>query len=92
MRVILNPRDVQIATQENLFDMMALLETNYGGWNSNEGGRNYLESLQFRNFTTSALVLSGLLTVRKSEWSERAGMMLHSYTRRHSIKLGQSFV
>ena len=42
MQVILNPRDVQIAIQENLFDMMALLQTNYGGWNSNKGDRNYL--------------------------------------------------
>ena len=37
-----NRSNVQIATQENLFGMMALLQTNYGGWNSNKGDRNYL--------------------------------------------------
>ena len=39
---ILNPRDVQIASQKNKLGMMALLQTNYGGWNSNKGDRNYL--------------------------------------------------
>ena len=70
--VIVNVRDVNISTQENLFDMMQVVFMRYGGWNFNKGDRNYWDTMAIPNMTTRALVHSGLVAVKEKK-SEREG-------------------
>ena len=70
--IIENVGSVYINTQANLFAMMKLTFTCYGGWSTVKGDRNYYDLMKFPNFTTRPLVHTGIYTAKESR-AERVG-------------------
>ena len=72
LELFMGQHNIYRMTRENLFQMVNMVKQHYGGWNSNKGDRNYIETNDIESFTTPELVHSGLFKLKELR-TERIG-------------------